>query len=157
LKLKLNVNDEIYEVDVTPSTSLNEVLRDIIGLTGTKRGCDYGGCGMCTVLIDGEAVFSCMTFAWRASGKNIVTIEGVEKEGKLHPIQQAFVNNMAPQCGYCTPAMVLAAKALLDSNPQPSEEMLRDALSGVLCRCTGYIPYLEAVNEIIDTRKKSSR
>jgi aerobic carbon-monoxide dehydrogenase small subunit len=158
LRARLDINNEFYDVDVMPSTSLNEALRDILGLTGTKKGCDSGGCGICTVLIDGKPVFSCMTFAWRASGKKVSTIEGLEKHGKLNPIQAAFVTHLAPQCGYCTPAVVLVIKALLDSNPRPSENELREALSGVLCRCTGYIPYLEAATEvaIIGSKKDSS-
>jgi len=149
MKVRLNVNEEEYEVDVSPGTSLNDALRDIIGLTGTKRGCDSGGCGMCTLLLDGKPVFSCMTPCWRAEGKHVLTVEGLAKDGKLHPLQESFVRNSAPQCGYCTSAMLLVAKAFLDSNPNPTEDELRAAMCGVLCRCTGYTPYLEAIMEVV--------
>jgi carbon-monoxide dehydrogenase small subunit len=154
MKVKLHVNEDEYEVEVSPGTSLNDALRDIIGLTGVKRGCDSGGCGMCTLLLDGRPVFSCMTPCWRAEGKHVLTVEGLAKDGKLHPLQEAFVRNSAPQCGYCTSAMLLVAKALLDSNPNPTEEELRSAICGVLCRCTGYSPYIEAIMEAAKTYNK---
>ena len=145
MRINLNVNNYNYDLEITPSTSLNEALRETIGLTGVKRGCDSGGCGMCTVLLDNKPVFSCMTPSWKAEGCEILTVEGLANNGKLHPLQDSFIRNSAPQCGYCTSAMLLVAKALLDSNPSPSEEQVKKALCGVLCRCTGYIPYIKAV------------
>jgi len=154
MRIKLHVNDSEYNLDITPWTSLNEALRETIGLTGVKRGCDSGGCGMCTVLLDDKPVFSCMTPAWKAEESKVLTVEGLENNGKLNRLQEEFVKNSAPQCGYCTPAMLLVSKALLDSNPNPSEDDIKRALAGVLCRCTGYIPYLEAVMQA--AREKSS-
>lgn len=148
MKVKLQVNGDEYEVDVMPGTSLNEAVRDIIELTGVKRGCDSGGCGMCTLLLDGQPVFSCMTPCWRADGKKVLTVEGLAENQKLHPLQESFVRNSAPQCGYCTSAMLLVAKAFLDSNPNPTMDELRAAMCGVLCRCTGYTPYLEAIMDV---------
>ena len=145
MKIALDVNDRIYEIDIEPCETLVEVLRDKIGLTGTKRGCDVGGCGTCTVLFDGKPVYSCMIFAARAEGKKVTTIEGLAKNGKLHPIQEAFIKYGAVQCGYCTPGMILTAKALLDENPNPTEEEVRVAIAGNLCRCTGYVKIVEAI------------
>ena len=143
--LRLKVNNEEYEVHVDPWKSLNDVLRDEIGLTGVKTGCESGQCGACTVLVDHKAVNSCLMLALQAKGKEITTIEGLEDEGGLHPLQQAFVDHFAIQCGFCTPGMILSAKALLDQNPHPDEEEIRVALGGNLCRCTGYIKIVEAV------------
>ena len=157
LSTKFNVNGEDYEADVdSASTSLASVLRDTLGFTGVKRGCDNGGCGVCTVILDGEAVYSCMTLFWQAEGKKITTIEGIhgEDSNELDPLQEAFVRNSAPQCGYCTPAMVLAGKALLDSKEIPSEDEIRDALCGVLCRCTSYTPYIKSILEVAAKRTK---
>lgn len=148
MKIVLEVNGEAREVEVAASTSLADTVREILNLTGTKRGCDSGGCGMCTVILDGKSVYSCMTPAWRADGRKVETVEGLEKGGKLHPLQEAFVRNSAAQCGYCTPGILMAAKALLDSNQDPEEEEIRDALCGVICRCTGYLPYLESIREV---------
>ncbi len=148
MKVKLHINEDEYDVDVSPGTSLSDAVRDIIGLTGVKRGCDSGGCGMCTLLLDGKPVFSCMTPCWRAEGKEILTVEGLAKDGKLHPLQESFIRNSAPQCGYCTSAMLLVAKAFLESNPNPTDDELRAAMCGVLCRCTGYAPYLDAIMEV---------
>lgn len=147
MKITLSVNEEYYGVEVSPATSLNQVLRETIGLTGTKRGCDTGGCGTCTVLLDNRPVFSCMTPAWRAVDKKILTVEGLAKDGKLVRIQESFMKFSAPQCGYCTSSMLLVGKALLESNPEPTEQQVRDALCGVLCRCTGYLPYIQAILE----------
>jgi len=145
--LRLKVNGENYEVLVDPWKSLNDVLRDEIGLTGVKTGCESGQCGACTVLVDHKAVNSCLMLAFQAKGKEITTIEGLEDEGGLHPLQQSFVDHFAIQCGFCTPGMILSAKALLDQNPHPDEEEIRVALGGNLCRCTGYIKIVEAVLE----------
>jgi len=157
LKVELNVNDRIYEVDAEPHETLVQVLRDRIGLTGTKRGCDVGGCGACTVLLDGQPVYSCMVFAARAEGKKITTIEGLAKNGKLHPVQGAFIKYGAIQCGYCTPGMILSAKALLEQNPDPTEEEVKDAIAGNICRCTGYVKIVEAILAAAQEMKKGER
>ena len=143
--LQLRVNGEDYEVFAEPYKFLSEVLREELNLTGVKEGCQTGECGTCTVLINGEAVRSCLTLAIQAKGKEITTIEWLAKDGQLHPLQQAFIDNFAVQCGYCTPGMILTAKALLDKNPDPTEEEVREGLSGNLCRCTGYVQIVEAV------------
>jgi carbon-monoxide dehydrogenase small subunit len=144
-RIRLKVNGAPYEVFVEPWKTLLDVLREEIGLTGVKSGCEEGECGACTVLVDGKAVNSCLMLAPRAQGKEIVTIEGLEGEEGLHPLQQAFVEHFAVQCGFCTPGMILSAKALLDKTPHPTEEEVRVALSGNLCRCTGYVKIIEAV------------
>jgi carbon-monoxide dehydrogenase small subunit len=145
-KIKFKVNGVTEEVNVEPSWSLAYVLREVLNLTGTKVGCETGNCGTCTVLVDGKAIKSCLFLAVKAKGKEIVTIEGLKgKQGGLHPLQEAFIDHFAVQCGYCTPGMILAAKALLDENPNPTEEEVRRGLSGNLCRCTGYVKIVEAV------------
>jgi carbon-monoxide dehydrogenase small subunit len=144
IKLKVNGLDE--EVLVEPWWSLAYVLREVLNLTGTKVSCDTGDCGACTVLIDGKAVKSCLLLAPKAKGKEIITIEGLTgKDGGLYPLQAAFIEHFAVQCGFCTPGMILTAKALLDENPNATEEEVRAALSGNLCRCTGYVKIVEAV------------
>ncbi len=144
-RITLTVNGETYEVEVEPWWTLLEVLRERLYLTGTKKGCDRGDCGSCTVLIDGKAKLSCLMLAVQAQGKDILTIEGLAEGEELHPLQQAFVELGAVQCGFCTPGMVLAAKALLDRNPTPTEEQVKEGLSGNLCRCTGYTKIIDAV------------
>jgi aerobic carbon-monoxide dehydrogenase small subunit len=143
--LRLRVNGEDHEVWVEPWKSLADVLREDLNLTGVKIGCNEGQCGSCTVLIDGKPVKSCLVLAPRATGKEILTIEGLAKDGKLHPLQEAFVKHFAVQCGFCTPGFILAAKGLLDENPHPTEEEVRKWLAGNLCRCTGYVKIIEAV------------
>ena len=144
--IKLRVNGVDEEVFIEPWWTLAYVLRAELGLTGVKVGCDTGYCGSCTVLIDDKAVKSCMYLAMKARGKDILTIEGLKGEdGELHPLQEAFIGHFAVQCGYCTPGMILAAKALLDENPAPTEEEVKRGLSGNLCRCTGYTKIIEAV------------
>jgi aerobic carbon-monoxide dehydrogenase small subunit len=143
--LKLHVNGEEFEVLTEIHKTLLEVLREDLGLTGTKRGCDLGTCGACTVLIDGKPYLSCLTLAVDVQGKKIVTIEGLAQEGELHPLQKAFVKKGAIQCGFCTPGMILTAKAFLDENPHPSEGDVKKAISGNLCRCTGYVKIVEAI------------
>jgi len=133
--------------------TLLDVLRDNLGLTGAKKGCDLGNCGSCTVLVDGKPVLSCLLLAIEAQGKDIVTIEGLAKNGQLHPLQQAFIDYSALQCGFCTPGMILSAKALLDNNPQPTEEEVKEAISGNLCRCTGYINIIEAILKVARSEK----
>lgn len=146
--LTLNVNGETYVVEHVPvSRTLLQVLRDDLGLTGTKEGCGEGDCGACTVIMDGKAVNSCLVLAAEAEGKAVVTVEGLVKDGKLHPLQQAFVDEGAVQCGFCTPGMLMSAKALLDVNPSPTEAEIRTTLSGNLCRCTGYVRIVSAVQK----------
>ena len=145
-KIKFIVNGVMEEVNVEPGWSLAYVLREVLNLMGTKVGCETGNCGTCTVLVDGKAIKSCLFLAVKAKGKEIVTIEGLMgKDGGLHPLQEAFMEHFAVQCGYCTPGMILSAKALLDENPNPTEEEVRRGLSGNLCRCTGYVKIVEAV------------
>ena len=144
-ELKFTVNGIPYEVTIKPQRTLVEVLRNELGLTGTKMTCDGSACGMCTVLINGMAVKSCSVLALQANGKEVITIEGIAKDGQLHPIQQALVEHGAIQCGWCIPAEVLTAKALLDRNPNPTEDEVEREIQGVLCRCTGYTPQVEAI------------
>ena len=143
--IELKVNGDIYELAVDPHRTLVQVLREDIGLTGTKVGCDLGECGTCTVHVDGKPILSCLTLAIEAQGKDIVTIEGLIKEGKLDSLQQSFVDHGAIQCGFCTPGMVMTSKALLDNNPSPTDDEVRKAISGNLCRCTGYVKIVEAI------------
>ena len=143
--IQLLVNGFEYEVLVKPHWTLLHVLREEIGLTGTKEGCGKGECGACTVIMDGEAVLSCLVLAVQARGKPILTIEGLAREGKIDPIQDAFVQYGAIQCGFCTPGMIMTSKAFLSKNPRPTEEEIKKALSGNLCRCTGYVKIIEAV------------
>ena len=144
LLLKLRVNGEDYETFTESWKTLVQVLREELGLTGTKEGGNTGNCGVCTVLIDGKAVKSCMVLASQATGTDILTIEGLSKNG-VHPLQQAFIDHFAVQCGFCTPGMILRSKALLDENPNPTEEEVKLGLAGNLCRCTGYVKIVEAV------------
>ena len=143
--IKLHVNGEEFELLTEVHKTLLEVLREDLGLTGTKRGCDLGTCGACTVLIEGKPYLSCLTLATAVQGKKIITIEGLTQEGELHPLQKAFVEKGAIQCGFCTPGMILTAKALLDEHPHPSEGEVKSAVSGNLCRCTGYVKIVEAI------------
>jgi len=143
--LQLRVNGRTYEVAASPAARLLGVLRNQLDLTGTKEGCGTGQCGSCTVLLDGRPVTSCMVFVGDAVGREITTIEGLAPPGKLHPLQQAFIDHGAVQCGFCTPGMILGAKALLDENPSPTAEEIRHALAGNLCRCTGYAKIIEAI------------
>ena len=143
--LQLTINGEPYELTVEPRTTLAELLREELHLTGTKEGCGIGMCGACTVLLDGKAIKSCLVLALKANGKEITTIEGLAAKGDIHPLQKAFIDHGAIQCGYCTPGMILSAKALLDENPHPTEEEVRMAMVGNLCRCTGYVKILEAI------------
>ena len=145
--IEMKVNNVTYEVSVEPWWSLARVLREELGLTGTKISCETGDCGACTVLIDGKAVKGCLFPVMKVRGKDIVTIEGISsgKQGELHPLQQAFIEHFAVQCGYCIPGMIMAAKALLNENPKPTEEQVKEYLCGNLCRCTGYTKIIEAV------------
>lgn len=146
--LKFTCNNNPVEVLIKPEMTLLEVLRDKLGVTSPKCGCNHGDCGACTVIMNGVAVKSCTVLAATAEGKDILTVEGLSKGNELHPIQKAFIELGAPQCGHCTPGMVMAAKAFLDKNPQPTYEEVQEALAGNLCRCTGYTKYVDAVMEV---------
>lgn len=152
--ITLTVNDCAYEVAVAPNRTLTQLLRDDLNLLGTKEGCGVGDCGACTVIMDGRPVNSCLVLAVQADGSDITTIEGVATSEGLHPIQQTFVEMGAIQCGFCTPGMVLSARSLLEKNPHPTEHEVRGALSGNLCRCTGYQKIVEAVQEASRRMKK---
>jgi aerobic-type carbon monoxide dehydrogenase small subunit (CoxS/CutS family) len=143
--LRMTLNGESVDVSFAPYKTLLEVLREDLGHTGTKHGCELGECGACAVLLDGKPVLSCLVLALECGGKNVLTVEGLGVDGKLHPLQDAFADLGAAQCGYCTPAILVTAKALLDQNPHPNREQIREALSGTLCRCTGYLQIFEAV------------
>lgn len=143
--IELRVNGRVHAVEVEPSMTLLEVVRETLELTGTKEGCGAGDCGACTVLMDGKAVNSCLVLAVEAQGSDIVTIEGLGKGQELDPLQEAFIEHGAVQCGFCTPGMIMTARGLLDENPNPSDEEIKLALSGNLCRCTGYVQIVEAV------------
>lgn len=145
--IQLTVNGQPVDAAVEPNRTLLQFLREDLGLTGTKHGCGLGDCGACTVILDGQAVNSCLVLAIHANGREVLTIEGLAENGKLHPIQQAFVDKGSIQCGFCTPGMILSAKALLDTNPNPTEQEIRMAISGNLCRCTGYQKIVEAIGE----------
>lgn len=144
-RIQLKVNGKDYELEVKPSATLLETLREDLGLTGTKEGCGVGECGACTVILDGEAVNACLVLTTEINGKSVQTIEGLADGGKLHPIQQAFVEVGGMQCGFCTPGMVLSTKVLLDRNPCPTDEEIRKGLEGNFCRCTGYTKIIESV------------
>ena len=143
--LHTTINGEAITAEVDPSISLAQFLRDNLYLTGTKIGCGKGECGACTIIMDGKSVTSCIIPVMRAEGAIIQTIEGVAQNGKLHPLQEEFINQGAVQCGFCTPGMIMSAKALLDENPEPKKEEIREALGGNICRCTGYVNIERAV------------
>jgi aerobic-type carbon monoxide dehydrogenase small subunit (CoxS/CutS family) len=143
--LRMTLNGESVDASFAPYKTLLEVLREDLGHTGTKHGCELGECGACAVLLDGKPVLSCLVLALECGGKSVLTVEGLGVDGKLHPLQDAFADLGAAQCGYCTPAILVTAKALLDQNPHPNREQIREALSGTLCRCTGYLQIFEAV------------
>jgi aerobic carbon-monoxide dehydrogenase small subunit len=148
-ELTFTLNGEAINVEVDPQWTLLYLIREVLELTGTKEGCGYGECGACTVIIDGQAVNSCIYPVMEAEGKTITTIEGLaSKDGQLHPLQTAFVNDGAVQCGFCTPGMIMSAKALLDTNEKPTEEEIKDAIAGNLCRCTGYVNIIHAVKSV---------
>jgi carbon-monoxide dehydrogenase small subunit len=144
--IQLRVNGMAYKMEVEPRRTLLELIREDLELTGTKEGCSLGECGSCTVLLDGKPIKSCITLAVQANGREVTTIEGLEKaDGTLHPLQRAFIDHGAIQCGFCTPGMILSAKGLLDENPRPTELEVRQAIAGNLCRCTGYQKIVEAI------------
>ncbi|MTI70391.1 MAG: (2Fe-2S)-binding protein [Firmicutes bacterium] len=148
--IKINVNGKTHKLNIKEDERLVDTLRNRLGLTGVKEGCSEGECGACTVIMDGETVTSCTVLTFQAKGKEIITIEGINGGNKIHPIQQAFLDEGAVQCGFCTPGMILSAKVLLDKNPEPTREEARKAISGNLCRCTGY-------NKIVDAIIKASK
>jgi carbon-monoxide dehydrogenase small subunit len=146
MKLQTTVNGRVAAIDIDPRLTLLDVLRETLGLTGTKRGCEVGECGACTVLLDGVAVNACLVPAPQAEGREITTVEGLAEGQSLTPLQEAFLDHEAVHCGYCTPGMLMSAKALLDERPSPSEDEIRVAISGNLCRCSGYVQIIEAID-----------
>jgi aerobic carbon-monoxide dehydrogenase small subunit len=158
LKLQLNLNGRPTETEYEQCETLAEVLRDRLNLTGTKLSCEVQVCGACTVLVDGLPVSACTMLAYEARGKNVVSIEGLAKpDGALHPIQQAFIDEFAFQCGFCTPGMILAAKALLDENPKPSRDEIIHYMDGNICRCTGYVSIVRAIQKAAGTLEESKK
>jgi len=152
-EITFTLNNEEVTVEVDPKWTLLYVLRETLGMTGTKEGCGYGECGACTVVIDGKAVNSCLYPVMEAEGRKVVTIEGLSsKNGELHPLQKAFVDEGAVQCGFCTPGMVMSAKALLDENPDPTLEEVKESIEGNLCRCTGYVKIIDAIRSVAGGR-----
>jgi aerobic-type carbon monoxide dehydrogenase small subunit (CoxS/CutS family) len=156
VRIHLRVNGRQVECDVDPSMRLLDLLREELHLTGTKEGCGEGECGACTVLLDGRPVNSCLILAPQADGKAVLTVEGLSADGKLHPVQQAFVEKGAVQCGFCTPGFIMSAVALLETNPAPSDEEILTALEGNLCRCTGYVKIVEAVRHAAKLRREAA-
>jgi carbon-monoxide dehydrogenase small subunit len=154
--MRFNVNGVIYEEEIDHRRTLLEVLRENFGLLGVHKGCDEGQCGACTVLINGKAVNSCLILAAGVQGKKITTIEGLAQGEKLHPVQEAFVEAGAIQCGFCTPGMIMITKAFLDKNPNPTEEEAKRAISGNLCRCTGYFQIIDAVMKAAEKMRKEA-
>ncbi len=150
-EISLTINGEEHTLAVHSHNTLAKVLRETVGLTGTKVGCENGECGACTVLLDGEPVNSCLVLAVEADGHAIETVEGMVKEGELHPLQKAFIAHSAVQCGFCTPGMLMSGKALLARNPHPDESEIREALVGNLCRCTGYVRIIRAIRDVADS------
>lgn len=151
-KVALRINSKQYDLNLDPYALLSEVIREDLGLKGTKRGCDFGGCGACTVLMDGHPIYSCMMPARHATGHEITTVEGLAEDGKLSAVQQSFVKHMGFQCGYCTPGIIMSATALLKRNPRPNDDDIREALAGNLCRCTGYTSIFKSIKEAAGTR-----
>ena len=153
IDIELSVNGNKYQLKVEPWRTLLEVLREKLGLMGTKKSCNEGECGACTVIMDGKAVTSCLVLALDAQGKDIITIEGLSKGETLHPIQESFLKHGGVQCGFCTPGMVMSAKALLDENPKPTLDETRRAISGNLCRCTGYQHIINSIMAVPEEKK----
>ena len=148
VQIKTTINGKEYDLEVRPNMTLLDLLRDELGLTGTKRGCEVGECGACTVLLNGQAVNSCLVLAPQVNGQEILTIEGLADGEKLHPLQESFLDHDAVHCGFCSPGMVMSAKALIDCTPNPSESEIRTAISGNLCRCSGYQQIVDAIKEV---------
>lgn len=148
IKIEVTVNGKDHSLRIKKDKRLLDVLREELGLIGAKEGCGEGECGTCTVIMDGETVNACLVMGFQADGSNIITIEGLEDNGKIDPVQQAFIDTGAVQCGYCIPGMILSAKALLDKNPNPNREEIREGISGNLCRCTGYNKIVDAIEKV---------
>jgi carbon-monoxide dehydrogenase small subunit len=157
IAINLIVNEELYRPNVKPNESLADVLRNRLGLLGTKKGCNEGNCGSCTVILDGKPVRSCLVLAVAARDRKITTIEGLAKDGELHPLQRAFVERGAIQCGFCTPGMIMSAYALVRDDPNPTEIEIKNALSGNLCRCTGYTKIIDAIMSVALNSKTKKR
>jgi len=155
--LRLKVNGQPYEVYIKPKTLLVEVLRDHVGLTGTKRGCSSSSCGACTVILNGMAVKSCSILALQADGGELMTVEGLAKGAELHPLQKAFLDHGAYQCGFCTPGMLMSTRALLDENPKPTREQIKEGIDGNICRCTGYNSIIRAVTDVVKGEYKEAK
>ncbi len=155
--IRVTINGTVYEDDVDPRTLLVHWIRDGLHLTGTHIGCDTSACGACTIIVDGKATKSCTILAVQANGREIMTVEGLEKDGNLHPIQEGFYEKHGLQCGYCTPGMMMAAVALLDRNPDPSEHEIRVGISGNLCRCTGYVNIVKAIRYAADKMQSTEQ
>jgi aerobic-type carbon monoxide dehydrogenase small subunit (CoxS/CutS family) len=159
-KIKVMLNGEEMDVSFAPYKTLLEVLREDLGHTGTKHGCELGECGACAVLVNGKPILSCLLLALECDGADVLTVEGLTEDGQLHPLQTAFADLGAAQCGYCTPAILVTAKSLLDKNPNPTRDQIREALSGNLCRCTGYLQIFDAVEaavlKIAETKKAAA-
>jgi carbon-monoxide dehydrogenase small subunit len=156
-ELKLTVNGQPYEVYVKPKTLLVQVLRDHLGLTGTKRGCNSGSCGACTVMLNGMAIKSCSILALQADGADIVTVEGLARGTELHPLQKAFLDHGAYQCGFCTSGMLMASRSLLEENPKPTKEQIKEGIDGNICRCTGYNSIIRAVTAVVNGEYKEEK
>ncbi len=152
--ITLNVNGEVHEIAVNPWRTLVDVLREDLKLTGTKRACEQGACGVCTVIMDGKAILSCLALAVDCAGHSITTIESLGSSDGLHPLQQSFIDNGAVQCGFCTPGVIMTAKALLDENPNPDDTAIKEALAGTYCRCTGHIKTVEAVKKAVQAGRE---
>lgn len=154
MQITLIVNGKRHEVEIDPGETLLELLRRL-GCKGVKKGCGTGDCGACAVLLDGRAINSCLCLAAKANGRDVITVEGLKEDGRLHPLQQAFLAEGAVQCGYCTPGMLIAAADLLTRNPDPTEDEIREAISGNLCRCTGYVRQIQAIRTAAATTRKA--
>jgi carbon-monoxide dehydrogenase small subunit len=152
--INITINGHVHQVYVPANLTLLDLLRHKLGLTGTKKGCDTGDCGSCTVIVNGKAINACLCLAVEVDGCKVETIEGLQSEEKLHPLQDAFVDHGAVQCGFCTPGMIMASKALLDEAPNPGEEQIKEAIAGNLCRCTGYQKIIEAVTSVAGPKKE---
>ena len=156
-ELKLVVNGQPYELYIKPKTLLVEVLRDHLGVTGTKRGCNSSSCGACTVILNGTAVKSCSILALQTDGGEILTVEGLANKTELHPLQKAFLDHGAFQCGFCTAGMLMSAKALLDENPDPTKEQIKEGIDGNICRCTGYNSIIRAITDVVKGEYKEAK
>ena len=155
--VKLTVNGQPYELYIKPKTLLIEVLRDHLQLTGAKRGCETGSCGACTVILDGMAVKSCSILAIQADGGEVTTVEGLAKGNELHPLQKAFLDHGAVQCGFCTSGMLMSSKALLDENPNPDKQQIKEGIDGHICRCTGYNSIVRALTDVVKGEYKEAK